>query len=127
MDTDIPFDHLITDLAQASVKPTFSLYTPRKYDIFLSHKQSDAKHFARALYTTLSLRNYSVFLDMEFDGQLCDLTDIVKHSKLFIFVLSNEVLYSHGAYSNWKQHRDTTYQLCWSIWKEADGLFQRPA
>jgi hypothetical protein len=35
------------------------------YDAFLSHKQSDAKDFVRALHTGLTLRGFDAFLDME--------------------------------------------------------------
>ena len=33
--------------------------------MFLSHKQSEAKDFVRALHTAFTLRGYSAFLDME--------------------------------------------------------------
>lgn len=38
---------------------------PYLFDVFLSHKRTDAKDFARALYNLLITRGYSVFLDFE--------------------------------------------------------------
>lgn len=35
------------------------------FDVFLSHKRTDAKDFARALYNLLITRGYRVFLDFE--------------------------------------------------------------
>jgi hypothetical protein len=34
-----------------------------KWDVFLSHKRSDAKDLARALYTLLTLHGIKTFLD----------------------------------------------------------------
>ncbi len=36
-----------------------------RYDVFLSHKRTDAKDFARALYNLLALRGMKTFLDYE--------------------------------------------------------------
>lgn len=35
----------------------------QKFDVFLSHKRTDAKDFARALYNLLVLRGIKTFLD----------------------------------------------------------------
>ena len=37
-----------------------------RYDVFLSHKRTDAKDFARALYNLLVLRGITCFLDFEY-------------------------------------------------------------
>ena len=44
--------------AAGSAKPRF--------DVFLSHKRTDAKDFARALYNLLVLRGFTTFLDFEY-------------------------------------------------------------
>ena len=62
------------------------------HDVFLSHKQTDAKDFARALHTMLTLRRYKAFLDMEFDGSLDTLQEYVASSSVFAFILSENVL-----------------------------------
>ena len=48
--------------------------------MFLSHKQSDSKDFARTLHTYFSLQGWTAFLDMEFDGDLQTLTELVASS-----------------------------------------------
>jgi hypothetical protein len=66
----------------------------KRYDLFLSHKQSDAKDFVRALHTMLSVHGYRCFLDVEFDGELGSLAEIVAQSKQVLFVLTDKVLES---------------------------------
>jgi hypothetical protein len=39
-----------------------------QYDVFLSHKRSDSKDFARALYTLLTLQGVKTFLDFVGSG-----------------------------------------------------------
>ena len=36
-----------------------------KHDVYISHKQSDAKDFARALHSLLSSRGFSTYLNPE--------------------------------------------------------------
>ena len=67
-------------------------HSSKRYDVFLSHKQTDAKDFARALHTMLTLRRYKAFLDMEFDGSLDTLEEYVASSSVFAFILSENVL-----------------------------------
>jgi hypothetical protein len=66
----------------------------KKYDLFLSHKQSDAKDFVRALHTMLTVHGYRCFLDVEFDGELGSLSEIVAQSEQVLFVLTDKVLES---------------------------------
>ena len=82
--------HLALGLIRSN-SPIKSLSTKR-YDVFLSHKQTDAKDFARALHTMLTLRRYKAFLDMEFDGSLDTLQEYVSSSSVFAFILSENVL-----------------------------------
>ena len=37
-----------------------------RFDVFLSHKRTDAKDFARAMYNLLMLRGFTTFLDFEY-------------------------------------------------------------
>jgi len=62
-----------------------------EYGVFLSHKQSDAKDFARSLHTLIEGRGVKCFLDVEFRGELNDLELIVSTSRTLIFVLSDNV------------------------------------
>ncbi|GIL72604.1 hypothetical protein Vretifemale_2947 [Volvox reticuliferus] len=65
-----------------------------KYEVFLSHKRTDAKDFARALYNLFVLRGVSCFLDFEYREELGDLAAIVANSLNFIFVLTDNVFES---------------------------------
>jgi hypothetical protein len=62
-----------------------------EYGVFLSHKQSDAKDFARSLHTLIEGRGVKCFLDVEFRGELNDLELIVSTSRTLLFVLSDNV------------------------------------
>ena len=62
-----------------------------EYGVFLSHKQSDAKDFARSLFTLIEGRGVKCFLDMDFRGELNDLELIVSTARTLIFVLSDNV------------------------------------
>ncbi|KAJ1459429.1 armadillo-type protein [Pelagophyceae sp. CCMP2097] len=66
----------------------------KSYHVFLSHKQTDAKDFARALHTMFTLRGYRAFLDMEYAGDLATLGDIVERSLIFAFILTDNALES---------------------------------
>ena len=68
-----------------------SVYRSPRYDLFLSHKQSDAKDFVRALHTMLTEHGYKCFLDVEFDGELGSLAEIVSQSEQVLFVLTDKV------------------------------------
>ena len=65
-----------------------------RYGVFLSHKQSEAKDFARALYTLFESRDVRCFLDMEFRDDLNDLEELVAASSTLLFVLTDHVLES---------------------------------
>ena len=65
-----------------------------EYLVFLSHKQTDAKDFARALHAQFTLRGLPTFLDMEFKEELNDLEAIVATIPNFIFILSDNVFES---------------------------------
>ncbi|PNW82296.1 hypothetical protein CHLRE_06g278186v5 [Chlamydomonas reinhardtii] len=62
-----------------------------EYDVFLSHKRSDAKDFARAMYNLLVLRGFATFLDYEFREELTDLTKIVRRCHNLVFVLTDNI------------------------------------
>lgn len=64
------------------------------WDVFLSHKRSDSKDFCRALHTLLVTRGMTVFLDFEWREELTQLQSAVAGSRVFIFVLSDNVLQS---------------------------------
>ena len=82
----------------ASPSPVVSPNAPAgaqgKYEIFLSHKQTDAKDFARALHAQFTLRGLPTFLDMEFKEELNDLEAIVASCRNFVFILTDNVLKS---------------------------------
>lgn len=61
------------------------------FNVFLSHKRSDAKDYARALYNLLVLRGIATFLDFEFREELNDLEKIVAGCTNFIFILTDNV------------------------------------
>ncbi|KAF5833528.1 hypothetical protein DUNSADRAFT_10142 [Dunaliella salina] len=68
------------------------------YDVFLSHKRSDAKDFARALYNLFVLRGVTTFLDFEYREELQlegGLEKLVQSCRNFVFVLTDNVLDSH--------------------------------
>jgi hypothetical protein len=54
----------------------------KRYGVFLSHKQSEAKDFARALYTLVECRDVRCFLDMEFRDDLNDLEELWRRPAL---------------------------------------------
>jgi hypothetical protein len=71
-----------------------ALLHPR-YDVFISHKQSDCADFARTLYSELSkLHGYKVYLDQVSTSDLQDLPSEVRASRLLLFVLSSHVFES---------------------------------
>lgn len=78
----------------APLPPTTSAPAHGEYLVFLSHKQTDAKDFARALHAQFTLRGVPTFLDMEFKEELNDLEAIVAQIPNFIFILSDNVLES---------------------------------
>lgn len=61
------------------------------FDVFISHKRTDAKDFARALYNLLTMRGIKCFLDFEFREELNDLEAIVGRSTNVLFVLTDSV------------------------------------
>jgi hypothetical protein len=61
-----------------------------RFDVFISHKRTDAKDFARGLYTMLTLRGFSVFLDFEYREELDDFEAIVQACGNLIFILTGE-------------------------------------
>ena len=63
-----------------------------RFDVFVSHKRSDAKDFARALHTMLTGMGLRVFLDVECLEDIHDLRTLVARSDNVIFVLTDNVL-----------------------------------
>ena len=71
------------------------LTTMPHFNVFISHKRTDAQDFARSLYALLSAQNYSCFLDVEALETISDLPLIVAGCDALIFVLTDSILYSH--------------------------------
>ncbi|PNH10425.1 hypothetical protein TSOC_002822 [Tetrabaena socialis] len=67
---------------------------PPLYDVFLSHKRTDARDFARALWNLLVSNGYTAFLDFEYKQELGSLGDVVGRCSTFIFVLTDNVFKS---------------------------------
>eukprot|EP00798_Chlamydomonas_sp_ICE-L_P008087 gene8087-1330_t len=65
------------------------------WDVFLSHKRSDAKDFARALHTLFNVRGLSAFLDFEWREELTELETAVGSSRNLVFILTDNILSSH--------------------------------
>ncbi|KAG2449069.1 hypothetical protein HYH02_005818 [Chlamydomonas schloesseri] len=63
----------------------------QKYDVFLSHKRTDSKDFARALYNLLVVRSFKTFLDYEYREELSDLGQIVANSANLIFIMTDNI------------------------------------
>jgi hypothetical protein len=61
---------------------------PQRFQVFLSHKRTDAKDFARGLHTWLLLRGITAFLDYENVEQLDRLENVVKSCDNFVFILT---------------------------------------
>ena len=68
--------------------------TVPRFQVFLSHKCSDAKDFARGLYNMLMLRGFTAFLDFEFREELSNLEAVVQACDNFIFILTDNVFES---------------------------------
>lgn len=64
------------------------------FDVFLSHKRTDSKDFARALYNLLVLRGISCFLDFEYREELSDLESIVASCANLVFILTDNIFES---------------------------------
>jgi len=62
-------------------------------NFFLSHKRSSAQGIAGRLYESLK-EDYDVFLDSETQFKIHDLEVIVKHTDVFIFILSKDYVES---------------------------------
>ncbi|KAG2481807.1 hypothetical protein HYH03_019226, partial [Edaphochlamys debaryana] len=67
---------------------------PPLYDVFLSHKRTDARDFARALWNLLVSSGYTVFLDFEFKQELGSLEEMVGKCTHFLFILTDNVFKS---------------------------------
>ena len=65
-----------------------------RYAAFISHRQRDAKDFARQLYNLLQSHGLNSFLDKASLENVSDLPALVSNSDNFIFVLSDGVLES---------------------------------
>jgi hypothetical protein len=74
-----------------SVTAAISCPSDPKFDVFLSHKRTDAKDFARALYNLLDVRGIRSFLDYEYREELSRLEDIVGQCTNFVFVLTDNI------------------------------------
>ncbi len=69
--------------------------TVQGYSVFLAHKRTDAKDFARGLHTLLVRSGHArTFIDFEYDGKLDELMNIVQASDNLVFILSEHVLES---------------------------------
>ena len=64
------------------------------FRVFLSHKRTDAKDFARGLHTFFKNEGVSCFLDFEFKENLHDLGAVINRCDNLIFVLSDNVFAS---------------------------------
>jgi hypothetical protein len=64
------------------------------FRVFLSHKRSDAKDFARALHTFLKNEAISAFLDFEYKEELHDLDAVVSSCDNLVFILTDAVFAS---------------------------------
>jgi hypothetical protein len=62
--------------------------------VFLSHKRSDAKDFARALHTFLKNEAISAFLDFEYKEELHDLDAVVSSCDNLVFIFTDAVFAS---------------------------------
>lgn len=82
----------MSDVRAAGGIPSSAL--PR-FNVFLSHKRTDAKDFARGLYNLLLLRGVTSFLDFEYREELNDLEHVVAACDNLIFILTGAKL---GAY-----------------------------
>ena len=58
------------------------------FNVFLSHKRTDAKDVARGLYTLFVLRGHTAFLDFEYREQLNDLDQVVAACDNLVFILT---------------------------------------
>ncbi|KAG2431727.1 hypothetical protein HXX76_009223 [Chlamydomonas incerta] len=67
---------------------------PPLYDVFLSHKRTDARDFARALWNLLVSNGYTVFLDFEFKQELGSLEEMVGRCTHFLFIMTDNVFKS---------------------------------
>ncbi|KXZ52085.1 hypothetical protein GPECTOR_10g1108 [Gonium pectorale] len=77
-----------------SGSPATAAAAASAFDVFLSHKRTDAKDFARALYNLLVTRGISTFLDFEYREELSRLDDIVARCTNFVFILTDHVFES---------------------------------
>ena len=59
------------------------------YNVFLSHKRTDAKDFARGLHNFFVLKDFSTFLDYEHRNELNQLDNIVGSCDNFVFILTD--------------------------------------
>jgi hypothetical protein len=74
--------------ALASIPPAVPASASPRFQVFLSHKRTDAKDFARGLHTWLLLRGITAFLDYENAEQLDSLKNVVKACDNFVFILT---------------------------------------
>lgn len=79
------------DVLSGGGKPAPTLPAGASYDVFLSHRQSDAQDFVRHLYDILTAKGYRVFLDRVDASKLHDLPSIVRASRCVVFVLSANI------------------------------------
>jgi hypothetical protein len=65
------------------------------FRVFLSHKRTDAKDFARALHTFFKNENVSAFLDYEFREDLHDLQAVISRCDNLVFILTENIFESY--------------------------------
>jgi hypothetical protein len=66
----------------------------QRYRVFLSHKRTDAKEFARGLYNLLDTRGIRTFLDYECREHLHNLKALVGACDNFVFILTDNIFES---------------------------------
>lgn len=69
-----------------------------KYDIFISYRRYGGAQYARIICLLLRERGYRVFQDIDFlvnANFIEELKEALNNSKLYIVILSNDVLYSN--------------------------------
>uniref|UniRef100_A0A7S3R452 TIR domain-containing protein n=1 Tax=Dunaliella tertiolecta TaxID=3047 RepID=A0A7S3R452_DUNTE len=106
----------------------------QSYDVFLSHKRTDAKDFARALYNLLVLRGVATFLDFEYQEELqleTGLSELVASCRNFVFVLTDNVLASKWCLQELEAAVDNRINIVLVVkegsrWKDEEGRKTTP-
>ncbi|PNH11286.1 hypothetical protein TSOC_001876 [Tetrabaena socialis] len=96
------------------------------YDVFLSHKRTDSKDFARALYNLLVTRGIRTFLDFEYREELKDLGKIVANCHNLVFILTDNIFDSHWCMEELQAAVDKNVNIILVVkegsrWKDTNG------